>query len=260
MTFEEVLTQAIAMLQRLGRVSYRALKRQFALDDAFLEDLKYELTEVQQLAVDHDGTVLVWTGDASTATAPMPAPATSAAVPPPAMRQAREPLAYTPPYLAEKILTSRSALAGERKQVTVLFADLKGSMELLADRDPEEARQLLDPVLERMMAAVHRYEGTVNQVMGDGIMALFGAPIAHEDHAVRACYAALGHAGGHPPLQRQRCAAGSWGGGADPGRPQRGRSWCGPSATICTWTTRPSARPRTWRPAWNSSRLPGAFG
>ncbi len=73
----------------------------------------------------------------------------------------------------------------------MLFADLKGSMELLADRDPEEARQLLDPVLERMMAAVHRYEGTVNQVMGDGIMALFGAPIAHEDHAVRACYAAL---------------------------------------------------------------------
>ena len=83
------------------------------------------------------------------------------------------------------------ALEGERKQVTVLFADLKGSMELLADRDPEEARQLLDPVLERMMDAVHRYEGTVNQVMGDGIMALFGAPIAHEDHAVRACYAAL---------------------------------------------------------------------
>jgi class 3 adenylate cyclase len=73
----------------------------------------------------------------------------------------------------------------------VLFADLKGSMELLADRDPEEARKLLDPVLEHMMEAVHRYEGTVNQVMGDGIMALFGAPLAHEDHAVRACYAAL---------------------------------------------------------------------
>ncbi|MEK7384814.1 MAG: AAA family ATPase, partial [candidate division NC10 bacterium] len=70
-------------------------------------------------------------------------------------------------------------------------ADLKGSMELLADRDPEEARKLLDPVLERMIEAVHRYEGTVNQVMGDGIMALFGAPLAHEDHAVRACYAAL---------------------------------------------------------------------
>ena len=96
-----------------------------------------------------------------------------------------------PPIWPRKSCTSRSALEGERKQVTVLFADLKGSMELLADRDPEEARQLLDPVLERMMAAVHRYEGTVNQVMGDGIMALFGAPLAHEDHAVRACYAAL---------------------------------------------------------------------
>jgi class 3 adenylate cyclase/tetratricopeptide (TPR) repeat protein len=104
---------------------------------------------------------------------------------------ARPPAAYTPRHLAEKILTTRPALEGERKQVTVLFADLKGSMELLADRDPEEARKLLDPVLERMMQAVHRYEGTVNQVMGDGIMALFGAPLAHEDHAVRACYAAL---------------------------------------------------------------------
>jgi len=98
---------------------------------------------------------------------------------------------YTPKHLAEKILTSKAALEGERKQVTVLFADLKGSMELLADRDPEEARKLLDPVLEHMMDAVHRYEGTVNQVMGDGIMALFGAPLACEDHAVRACYAAL---------------------------------------------------------------------
>ncbi len=101
------------------------------------------------------------------------------------------PQAYTPAHLAEKILTSRAAMVGERKQVTVLFADLKGSMELLADRDPEEARHLLDAVVERMMEAVHRYEGTVNQVMGDGIMALFGAPVAHEDHAVRACYAAL---------------------------------------------------------------------
>src|SRR5713226_4702761 len=101
------------------------------------------------------------------------------------------PESYTPKHLAEKILTSKAALEGERKQVTVLFADLKGSMELLADRDPEEARKLLDPVLEHMMEAVHRYEGTVNQVMGDGIMALFGAPVAHEDHAVRACYAAL---------------------------------------------------------------------
>src|SRR5213594_801750 len=101
------------------------------------------------------------------------------------------PESYTPKHLAEKILTSKAALEGERKQVTVLFADLKGSMELLAGRDPEEARKILDPVLELMMEAVHRYEGTVNQVMGDGIMALFGAPLALEDHAVRAAYAAL---------------------------------------------------------------------
>ena len=102
-----------------------------------------------------------------------------------------DPASYTPKHLAERIINSRAALEGERKQVTVLFADLKGSMELLADRDPEEAQKLLDAVLERMMEAVHHYEGTVNQAMGDGIMALFGAPVAHEDHAVRACYAAL---------------------------------------------------------------------
>ena len=101
------------------------------------------------------------------------------------------PQAYTPPHLAERIRDSRTRLAGERKQVTVLFADMQGSMELLADRDPEEAGRILDQVLEQMMEAVHRYEGTVNQVMGDGIMALFGAPLAHEDHVVRACYAAL---------------------------------------------------------------------
>jgi class 3 adenylate cyclase/tetratricopeptide (TPR) repeat protein len=91
----------------------------------------------------------------------------------------------------EHVLNSRSALEGERKYVTVLFADLKASMQLLARRDPEDARKLLDPVLERMMEAVRHYGGTVNQVMGDGIMALFGAPIAQEDHAVRACFAAL---------------------------------------------------------------------
>jgi class 3 adenylate cyclase len=116
---------------------------------------------------------------------------TLTSAPPPLAPRSQVPRRYPPSHLAEKILTSKRALEGERKQVTVLFADLKGSMELLAARDPEEARQLLDPVLERMMDAVHRSEGTVNQVMGDGIMALFGAPIAHKDHAVRACYAAL---------------------------------------------------------------------
>jgi class 3 adenylate cyclase/tetratricopeptide (TPR) repeat protein len=97
------------------------------------------------------------------------------------------------PVPAEPIgRTSRGAIPeGERKQVTVLFADLKGSLELLADRDPEDARRLIQPILERMICAVHRYDGTVNQVLGDGVMALFGAPVAHEDHALHACHAAL---------------------------------------------------------------------
>jgi hypothetical protein len=183
MDFVAVVDQIIALLRQRGRVTYSTLKRQFQLDDAALEDVKNELIEGQRVAVDERGNVLVWTGtEVSAPHAPAP----------PARTPDRTPRVYMPPYLAEKILTSRSTLEGERKQVTVLFADLKGSLELiLADRDPEEARQLMDPVLERMMAAVHRFEGTVNQVMGDGIMALFGAPIAHEDHAVRACYAAL---------------------------------------------------------------------
>ncbi len=182
MDYQAIRAQVLAFLQQEHRVAYRILKRQFQLDDETLDDLKDDLIYAKKLAVDEDGRVLVWIGDSGTASP-------TAAVP--VERPARTPLVYTPAYLAEKILTSRSALEGERKQVTVLFADLKGSMELLADRDPEEARRLLDPVLERMMDAVHRYEGTVNQVMGDGIMALFGAPLAHEDHAVRACYAAL---------------------------------------------------------------------
>ncbi len=179
MDFVTVVDQAIALLRQRGRVTYRTLKRQFQLDDTALEDLTVELIKGQRLAADEDGEVLVWIGD------PPSSPAPAAAAPTPA------PSGYTPPYLAEKILTSRRALEGERKQVTVLFADLKDSTRLIEGLDPEAARQLLDPALHLMMDAVHRYEGTVNQVLGDGIMALFGAPIAHEDYALRACYAAL---------------------------------------------------------------------
>ena len=137
MTFDDVLEQALEILRRRGRVSYRALQVQFQLDDDLLALLTDEIVEVHQLARDQEGKMLIWTGGTA-AVAPRP---------PPPLDQAPAPLTYTPPYLAEKIFTSRSALEGERKQVTVLFADLRGSMELLADRDPEEARQLLDPVL-----------------------------------------------------------------------------------------------------------------
>jgi class 3 adenylate cyclase/tetratricopeptide (TPR) repeat protein len=178
MIFEEIVDQAMALLQRRGRVTYRMLKVQFRLDDDQLEALKEELMYGQQRAVDEEGKVLVWVERAAAAAPPgrEPTPALGFSI---------------PAHLAEKILSSKTALEGERKQVTVLFADLKGSTELIEGLDPEEARRLLDPALHVMMDAVHRYEGTVNQVLGDGIMALFGAPVAHEDHAVRACYAAL---------------------------------------------------------------------
>jgi class 3 adenylate cyclase/tetratricopeptide (TPR) repeat protein len=178
MTFDELLAQVRELLQREQRLSYRAIKRRFDLDDEYLEDLKAELVEAKRLAVDEDGRVLVWTG--GTASAPGTAP-------PPA----QAPLAYTPPHLTEKILATRRTLEGERKQVSVFFADIKDSTRLIEGLDPEAAQRLLDPAIHIMMHAVHRFEGTVNQVLGDGIMALFGAPIAHEDHALRACYAAL---------------------------------------------------------------------
>ena len=154
MDFYAILDQVVALLRQRQRVTYRALKRHFQLDDAVLEDLTVELIKGQRLAADEDGEVLVWMGEVASVPAPVtPAPA---------------PLTYTPPYLAEKILTSRSALEGERKQVTVLFADLKGSTELIRDLDPEAAQRLLDPALHHMMDAVHRFEGTVNQVLEHG--------------------------------------------------------------------------------------------
>ena len=175
----------------------------------------------------------------------------------PGGRAVLRPHAYTPKHLAEKILTSKSALEGERKQVTVLFADLKGSMELLADRDPEEARKILDPVLEHMMEAVHRYEGTVNQVMGDGIMALFGAPRRpRRSRGARLLRGAAdaGRRSGDTPRRSagptaSRCRSAS---GSTPA------TWsCDRSAATCGWTTRPSARRRTWPRAWSSWRPPG---
>ncbi len=180
MEFYAVLDQVVELLRQRGRLTYRALKLQFDLNDNALETLKEEIIDAQRLAVDEQGKVLIWTGDSASAT-------------PPALGQAQEhvPLVYTPPHLTDKILAARPALEGERKQVTVLFADLKDSTEFIRGLDPEAAQQLLDPAIHHMMAAVHRFEGTVNQVLGDGIMALFGAPIAHEDHALRACYAAL---------------------------------------------------------------------
>ncbi len=195
MKFSEVVEQASVLLQRKGRITYRALKREFSLDDDALEDLKFELITGQELAVDKDGEVLVWAGDGA---APVPnskfqVPSSTQSLTP----NPQPPISYTPPHLAERIraeqaaLEARGASDGERKTITALFADLKGSTALIEGLDPEEARAIIDPALQLMMDAVHRYEGYVAQALGDGIFALFGAPIAHEDHPQRALYAAL---------------------------------------------------------------------
>ena len=183
MDFYAVLDAVLELLQRHKRVTYRALKRQFGLDDAYLEDLKAEIIEARQLAVDQDGTMLVWGGDVAS---PPPPTAVPVSVP------HRAPLTYTPRHLAEKILTSRSALEGERKQVTVLFADMAGFTTLAEQFDPEVVHDIINRCFEGITAEVHRFEGTINQYTGDGVMALFGAPLAHEDSPRRAVHAALG--------------------------------------------------------------------
>jgi class 3 adenylate cyclase len=191
MDFYEVLDQVIALLRSRGRVTYRALKRQFDLDDDFLEDLKEEIIKAQKLAVDENSEVLVWTGGSalvppSTPASSTPQPATASAT-----AQEPEPLSYTPKHLAEKILTSRSALEGERKQVAVLFCDLANSTAIAEKIGPENMHTLLNRFFELALHDVHRYEGTINQFLGDGFMALFGAPVSHEDHARRGVLTAL---------------------------------------------------------------------
>ena len=190
MGFYETLDQILDLLRRRGRVTYRALQREFNLDDAFLADLKDELLYAQHPVVEEAGRGLVWTEDAASAAARTTAPAPTPGEP--ATDQERAPLSYTPPHLAEKILTSRSALEGERKQVTVLFCDLANSTALAERLGPEAMHTLLNRFFALALDEVHRYEGTINQFLGDGFMALFGAPVAHEDHARRAVLAALG--------------------------------------------------------------------
>ena len=188
MDLYEVSEQVVALLQKRGRVAYGMLKRQFALDDDALEDLKEDLLFTHAEISELDERGLVWTGEAAHASPPASKPELSPPQPP---------STYTPQHLAERIraeqqaMESRGSADGERKTITALFADLKGSTALIEGLDPEDARAIIDPALQLMMDAVHRYDGYVVQALGDGIFALFGAPIAHEDHPQRALYAAL---------------------------------------------------------------------
>ncbi len=176
MKFSEIVKQAVALLQDSERVSYRALKREFNLDDDTLEDLKGELLFSHSEIAEIDGRGLVWNGR----TGHTPAPESLSPA-------SQSPAIYTPSHLAEHAaMEKRGATDGERKTITALFADLKGSTALIEGLDPEEARAILDPALQIMMDAVHRYDGYVAQGLRDGIFALFGAPIAHGDHPQRA--------------------------------------------------------------------------
>jgi class 3 adenylate cyclase/predicted ATPase len=187
MDLYEVIDRVASLLRQRGRLTYRTLKLQFALNEEQLAALIEELIEGQRIARDENGKVLVWVGEGA---APVPNP--QSLTPP-----SQSPASYTPSHLAERIraeqaaVEARGSAEGERKTITALFADIQDSTALIEDLDPEAARRLIDPALQLMMDAVHRYEGFVVQPTGDGIFALFGAPIAHEDHPQRALYAAL---------------------------------------------------------------------
>jgi class 3 adenylate cyclase/predicted ATPase len=188
MTFEEILDQAIAMLQRRGRVTYRTLQRQFQLDDAALDDVKHELIEGQRVAVDERDTVLVWTGDRASALSPTGEPAPS---PRPARVDAPALRASTSSQQGTSSPPSSPILAGERRQVTVLFADISGFTALAETMDPEDVRQVMNACFAQLVPVVETYGGTIDKFIGDEIMALFGAPMAHDNDAERAVRAAL---------------------------------------------------------------------
>src|SRR5215470_2623757 len=183
MTFEEILDQAIVMLQRRGRLTYSTLKRQFQLDDAALDDLKNELIGGQRLAVDERGNVLVWTGAA----------AVPPAAPPPVAPRASQPV--TPEVLLSQTSPpplSPSPPDAERRQLTVLFCDLVDSTVLAGQLDPEDLREVIRAYQAACATVIEHLEGHIAQYLGDGLLVYFGYPQAHEDDAQRAVRAGLG--------------------------------------------------------------------
>ena len=168
MTFDDILAQVLDLLQREGRVSYRALKRRFDLDDNDLEDLKDEIIAAKQLASDEDGKVLVWTGKPS--------------LPHPPMSLAQM---HTPP-------AARPIPEAERRQLTVLFCDLVDSTRLARQLDPEDLRQVVLAYQATCVEVLQRFDGHIAQYLGDGLLVYFGYPQAHEDDAQRAVRTGLG--------------------------------------------------------------------
>ena len=183
MTFEEILDQAIAMLQRRGRLTYGALKRQFQLDDAYLEDLKNELIKGQRLAVDEDGDVLVWTGRADVS--PLTTPPAPPPGPPPVTTDVPSTQGLPPPTMPQ-------SADAERRQLTVLFCDLVDSTRLASQLDPEDLREVVRAYQATCAAVIQQFAGYIAQYLGDGLLVYFGYPVAHEDDAQRAVRTGLG--------------------------------------------------------------------
>src|SRR5215468_11026009 len=181
MDFYDIYDQVIDLLKQRGRASYRALKVQFHLDDEALEALKAELIEVHQLARDQDGSMLVWTGEASTTPAPTIVQSAQQEV---RLEDQRTPVEAPP---AEP----RSPEA-ERRQLTVMFCDLVDSTKLSSQLDPEEYRDVVRAYQSACTEVIQRYEGHVAQLLGDGLLVYFGYPQAHEDDAHRAVRTGLG--------------------------------------------------------------------
>jgi len=173
MKFSAVVEQVLELLQRQRRISYRALKREFDLDDEYIEDLKIELIKAKQLARDEDGIVLVWTGEGEEG------------------EKARR--AKGEKEKDSRLRTSDSELSSaERRQLTVMFCDLVGSTALSERLDPEELREVVRAYHQVSAEAIGRFEGQVAQHLGDGLLVYFGYPQAHEDDAQRAVRTGLG--------------------------------------------------------------------
>jgi class 3 adenylate cyclase len=183
MTFDEVLAQVLDLLQRQGRVSYRALKRRFDLDDEYLEDLKAEIIQAQRLAVDEDGVVLVWSGEI-----PPQQPSPAALVP---QREAQTAIPEDRATPDSPLVAEREVSDAERRQLTVLFCDLADSTTLAGQLDPEDLREVIQAYQATCAEVVQRFDGHIAQYLGDGLLVYFGYPQAHEDDASRAVRAGL---------------------------------------------------------------------
>jgi len=183
MTFDEILEQVITLLQRQGRVSYRALKRRFDLDEDYLEDVKVELIKAQHLARDEDGEILVWVGESGG----VPLSAS-----PPIQAEQQAPVQYDQPTQSVPLSAEPRIPEAERRQLTVMFIDLVESTSISAQLDPEDLREVIQAYQRVCSEVITRFDGHIAQLLGDGLVVYFGYPQAHEDDAHRAVRTGLG--------------------------------------------------------------------